>query len=101
MKITISKSQWEKIGKKAGWMKKANVVYKGTPCPKCGFEEHYILNPSMPIINQCIKCRHKWNPDNEKWNPASGNPDYNLETYFSEMGFSESDKAGWYERHAK
>lgn len=25
MKITLSKSQWEVIGKKAGWMKKADI----------------------------------------------------------------------------
>jgi len=26
MKITLSKSQWKEIGKKAGWMKKAQVI---------------------------------------------------------------------------
>lgn len=26
MKIKLSKNQWERIGKKAGWMKKANLV---------------------------------------------------------------------------
>jgi hypothetical protein len=26
MKIKISKSQWEKIGKKAGWMKTAQII---------------------------------------------------------------------------
>jgi Zn ribbon nucleic-acid-binding protein len=66
MKIKISKSQWEGIGKKAGWMKISTVTYKGTLCPKCKHPEHTILNPSNPIINECVKCKHRWNPDNEK-----------------------------------
>lgn len=99
MKIRLSKSQWEFIGKKAGWKKEANVIYKGTPCPKCNCPEHTILNPSHPIINECIRCKHCWNPDNEK---AGGMPsDYNLGTYFGEMGFSEGDRAGFYERQQK
>jgi hypothetical protein len=28
MKVKMSKSQWEKIGKKAGWVKIANKKYK-------------------------------------------------------------------------
>jgi hypothetical protein len=43
-----------------------SATYKGTPCPKCHCLEHEILNPSHPIINQCVKCKHQWNPDNEK-----------------------------------
>lgn len=35
-------------------------------CPKCGCLEHNVLNPSMPIVNECTKCKHKWNPDNER-----------------------------------
>lgn len=114
MKIKLSKNQWEKIGKKAGWMiasanknhrvfdnkkdalkflsdhalmsvgwKEGNVIMEAcywngkvyitkgytdtkNPCPKCGNPDHYILNPSMPIINQCTKCQHMWNPDNSK-----------------------------------
>ena len=65
MKIVISKSQWEEMGKKAGWMKTA-ALYSGTPCPKCGCAEHSILNPSHPIINECAKCKYQWNPDNIK-----------------------------------
>jgi Zn-finger nucleic acid-binding protein len=67
MKITISKSQWEGIGKKAGWMKEA-VTYKGSLCPKCKCPEHSILSPSHPTINECTKCKYQWNPDNEKAN---------------------------------
>ena len=89
----MSRSQWEGIGKQAGWMndrpeeEKAlryertrnpiaeevrktlnpnSVAYKGTFCPKCNHPEHTILNPSNPIINECTKCKHRWNPDNEK-----------------------------------
>jgi len=39
-------------------------LYAGK-CPKCGHNEYTILNPSMPTINQCTKCGHKWNPNNE------------------------------------
>jgi len=34
MKITVSKSQWEEMGKKAGWMKTAES--EEIPCSKCG-----------------------------------------------------------------
>ena len=36
-KIKISKSEWQSIGKQAGWMKKANSP-KPTKCHKCGEE---------------------------------------------------------------
>jgi ribosomal protein L37AE/L43A len=45
----------------------AALVHKGTPCPKCGHKEHTISNPSHPTINQCTKCKHQWNPDNERF----------------------------------
>lgn len=35
-------------------------------CPKCKHNKFRILNPSMPIIQECTKCKYKWNPDNEK-----------------------------------
>lgn len=43
------------------------TVYKDPkhPCPKCGSIEHIILNPSMPIINQCVQCQEMFNPDNQ------------------------------------
>lgn len=38
--------------------------YKGK-CPKCSHNRHIILNASMPTVNQCTKCGHMWNPNNE------------------------------------
>jgi len=50
MKIKLSKSQWEFIGKKAGWMKKASSVYR-----TCGLEftidlygRHYRATQTTP-----------------------------------------------------
>ena len=40
------------------------IVYNGTLCPKCGCDYHAILNPSMPTVNECINCKHRWNPFN-------------------------------------
>ena len=77
--IKISKKEWQSIGKKAGWMKKAEHVYKNedSPCPKCGCLEHHISNPTNPTINECVKCKHSWNPNNKKakkdgWIRAAG-----------------------------
>lgn len=42
-------------------------VYTGTPCPKCGCDNHLILNPSMPTVNKCINCHKMWNPYNERF----------------------------------
>ena len=66
-KIKMSKKEWTNIGKKAGWMKIAEHVYKSEddPCPKCGCPEHYIANPSNPTANECVKCKHHWNPNNK------------------------------------
>jgi len=58
MKITLSKSQWEFIGKKAGWMKRAQ---------------------------------------GDAYDPSYDN----LSNFFSEMGFSESDRIGFQERKEK
>ena len=69
MKITISKNQWQEMGRKAGWMKTATQEYQGDPCPKCGNNKHSILNPSNPTINECTKCKHQWNPNNEPKEP--------------------------------
>ena len=66
MKLTISKNQWVEIGDKTGWLKNASHVYKGDKCPKCNNDEHIILNPSQPTINECTKCKHQWNPYNKK-----------------------------------
>ena len=68
MKIKLSKSQWVAVGRKAGWVKVADQVYNDPkkPCPKCGNPDYYIANQSMPIINECTKCNHMWNPDNTK-----------------------------------
>jgi hypothetical protein len=46
-------------------------VYKGTLCPKCGCDNHLILNSSMPTVNECINCRHRWNPDNDRFTPVA------------------------------
>lgn len=71
MKIKLSKTKWEEMGKKAGWIKmseKGYHIYNDTdnPCPNCGNSDHFILNPSMPTIQECTKCKHQWNPDNVK-----------------------------------
>jgi len=43
MRIKISKSQWEQIGKTAGWMKKAQSAVGGNPI-KYTFEPEYEIN---------------------------------------------------------
>ncbi len=35
MKIKLSKSQWESVGKKSGWMKKAQEEITPTPFVEC------------------------------------------------------------------
>ena len=49
MKIKLSKSQWEGIGKKAGWMKKVQGVWKDSP-----EEEIRKLHVSPKILAQAL-----------------------------------------------
>ena len=66
MKITISKSQWEQIGKTAGWMKKTVFAGIKMVCTrKCELSESD-LNDISSQLNQgyawedlvCPKCNH-------------------------------------------
>lgn len=66
MKIKISKSQWEGMGKKAGWIKKSQTdqlqpldgVQKSDAsnvklCPKCKHDK-------KTKLNECEKCKYKF-----------------------------------------
>jgi len=67
MKIKLSKSQWEGIGKKAGWMKKANEDYSDMVrvvppiCPSCGES----LNEDDFVCPSCDKVFDTWDYRNE------------------------------------
>jgi len=54
MKITISKSQWEEAGNKAGWTKEPKKI---SNC--CGAEDRLISEdgPSYSDIGVCPKCK--------------------------------------------
>ena len=66
MKITISKSQWQEMGKKAGWMKKANdsdIV----ECNYCGREfKRDEIHELKKGLFSCDKCLDKHPKSNTK-----------------------------------
>ena len=50
-RIKMSKSEWTSIGKKAGWLKKANEGEEGEElfCQSCGEEVNYYENDNCPL----------------------------------------------------
>jgi len=85
MKIKLSKSQWEMIGRKTGWM---NKKAKSDSCPKCKSNETTWTHGKCPkchhanaiingvcrdckekskdvIDNYCKECKHEWSRDVE------------------------------------
>jgi len=61
MKIKLSKSQWEGIGKKAGWMKVAGV---DSQCLECGFGFETERNKKNGIVT-CPKCKRQFQQGSE------------------------------------
>lgn len=56
MKIKLSKSQWELVGKKAGWMKNSS---KNSVCQKCGFQFN-IEETKKGNKATCPKCKTQY-----------------------------------------
>lgn len=56
MKITLSKAQWEAVGKKAGWIKQAQTLSPAQP------QANAIADQSQ----QNIKLKPKWQGENKK-----------------------------------
>lgn len=67
MKIKLSKTQWEAVGKKAGWMKTALRTLGPTEwdCPQCMKQGHPIKvqkldGTTMDADCQCPACGSLW-----------------------------------------
>lgn len=63
MKITLSKKQWSDIGKKAGWMKKAQITGEETTT-----DINYITSSDQIVFSdeeKCLKNYIKWNGRDE------------------------------------
>lgn len=48
MKIKLSKSQWERIGKTAGWMKVSRCMCGADDCERC--------HPGSTRVVECARC---------------------------------------------
>lgn len=48
MKIKLSKSQWDAIGKKAGWIKSAGVFFGGSSGPQDS-QDNFVTDKKMAI----------------------------------------------------
>jgi hypothetical protein len=68
MKITLSKSQWEFIGEKTGWIKSAQP---GERCPRCNqpMQKHPLskTHEQYKDIKQCPRCFMNYSPNAPKY----------------------------------
>jgi len=62
--INLSKSEWQSIGKKAGWMKIAEKCDSEKKCPECG-EIVWDVSNADQHLNKCWKCGLKFFDDCE------------------------------------
>ena len=61
MKITLSKSQWQFIGKQAGWQQHQMGGYKAV-CPECGSDNAVIRKDDSGNLHGECHCGHKFTP---------------------------------------
>ena len=75
MKIKLSKSQWEEMGKKAGWMKKAKIADAGNKYNLIDLKTHKTLDTKWMTHQQHVESNRSLKDSgfNQRWDRIQDN----------------------------